>query len=142
MRSAAESARTSLLILIPILLLTSIPPTDSIKWLALHRITNLWSEPRHCPRSHADRKGYGLVGYQARMCRRISDLMPVIIRASQSTVNVCQKIFADRRWNCSSVLLAPRLKADLLKGTKEQAFVYALSSAAITHHVAKACVSG
>ncbi|VDO42323.1 unnamed protein product [Onchocerca flexuosa] len=60
------------------------------------------------------------------MCRRISDLMPVIIRASQTTVSTCQKVFADRRWNC----------------TKEQAFVYALSSAALTHHVAKACVSG
>ncbi|VBB27483.1 unnamed protein product [Acanthocheilonema viteae] len=84
------------------------------------------------------------------MCRRISDLMPVIIRASQTTVSACQKVFADRRWNCSSILRAPKYKSDLTKfvgpltflGTKEQAFVYALSSAALTHHVAKACVSG
>uniref|UniRef100_A0A0R3RTF2 Protein Wnt n=1 Tax=Elaeophora elaphi TaxID=1147741 RepID=A0A0R3RTF2_9BILA len=86
------------------------------------------------------------------MCRRISDLMPVIIRASQTTVTTCQKVFADRRWNCSSILRAPQYKSDLTKvkliltnpfsGTKEQAFVYALSSAALTHHVAKACVSG
>lgn len=51
------------------------------------------------------------------MCRRISELMPVIIRASQSTVSTCQKIFADRRWNCSSILLAPHLKPDLTKGS-------------------------
>ncbi|KHN86399.1 Protein Wnt-11b-2 [Toxocara canis] len=118
------------------------PICGAIKWLSLHRIVNLWTEPRHCPKSQAERKVYGLVGYQARMCRRISELMPVIIRASQSTVSACQKIFADRRWNCSSILLAPHLKPDLTKGTKEQAYVYALSSAAITHHVAKACVSG
>lgn len=49
------------------------------------------------------------------MCRRISDLMPVIIRASQTTVSTCQKVFADRRWNCSSVLRAPRYKSDLTK---------------------------
>ncbi|VDN51631.1 unnamed protein product [Dracunculus medinensis] len=76
------------------------------------------------------------------MCRRISELMPVIIHAAQSTVSTCQKAFADRRWNCSSILLAPNLKADLTNGTKEQAYVYALASAAVTHHVAKACVSG
>ncbi|VDN06451.1 unnamed protein product [Thelazia callipaeda] len=76
------------------------------------------------------------------MCRRISDLMPVLIQASQTTVSTCQEIFSDRRWNCSSVLRAPNFKFDLTKGTREQAFVYALSSAAITHHVAKACVSG
>lgn len=29
-----------------------------------------------------------------------------------------------------------------IEGTKEQAYVYALASAAVTHHVAKACVSG
>ncbi|CAG9533812.1 unnamed protein product [Cercopithifilaria johnstoni] len=102
------------------------------------------------------------------MCRRISDLMPVIIRASQTTVSTCQKVFADHRWNCSSILRAPLYKSDLTKvklilrnpfsfcfnyrlilckyysmiSTKEQAFVHALSSAALTHHVAKACVSG
>uniref|UniRef100_A0A915Q4D6 Protein Wnt n=1 Tax=Setaria digitata TaxID=48799 RepID=A0A915Q4D6_9BILA len=114
---------------------------------SLHTITNTWTEPKHCPKNQNLRKNYGLVAYQARMCRRISDLMPVIIRASQTTVATCQKVFADRRWNCSSVLRAPRYKSDLTKlkifsGTKEQAFVYALSSAALTHHVAKACVSG
>uniref|UniRef100_A0AAF5RU95 Protein Wnt n=2 Tax=Wuchereria bancrofti TaxID=6293 RepID=A0AAF5RU95_WUCBA len=109
-----------------------------IKWLSLHTITNTWTEPRHCPKNQNLRKNYGLVAYQARMCRRISDLMPVIIRASQTTVSICQKVFADRRWNCSSILRAPRYKSDLTK----QAYVYALSSAALTHHVAKACVSG
>uniref|UniRef100_A0A915BGK9 Protein Wnt n=1 Tax=Parascaris univalens TaxID=6257 RepID=A0A915BGK9_PARUN len=127
---------------VPVEQLQPAEPIQIPHYSSLHRIVNLWTEPRHCPKNQAERKAHGLVGYQARMCRRISELMPVIIRASQSTVSTCQKIFADRRWNCSSILLAPHLKPDLTKGTKEQAYVYALSSAAVTHHVAKACVSG
>ncbi|KAM3728069.1 Protein Wnt-11 [Dirofilaria immitis] len=112
-----------ILLVILVLMICACNRCTSIKWLSLHTITNTWTEPRHCPKNQNLRKSYGLVAYQARMCRRISDLMPVIIRASQTTVSTCQKVFADHR-------------------TKEQAFVYALSSAALTHHVAKACVSG
>ncbi|VDD93663.1 unnamed protein product [Enterobius vermicularis] len=76
------------------------------------------------------------------MCRKSTDLMPIIIDSAQSVVSVCQKVFADRRWNCSSILLAPNYKHDLTKGTKEQAFVYALSAAAVAHQVAKGCSDG
>ncbi|TKR79961.1 hypothetical protein L596_014104 [Steinernema carpocapsae] len=114
----------------------------AIKWLAMHRVHQPWTDPRHCPKTHDDRKSYGLNGYQGRMCRRITELMPIITKAAKETVFGCAKMFADRRWNCSSLLAVPYLRNDLTKGTKEQAFVYALSSAAITHQVAKACVSG
>lgn len=49
------------------------------------------------------------------MCRRMPDIMPIIIRASQTTVSTCQKVFADHHWNCSSILRAPQYKSDLTK---------------------------
>ncbi|KAI6205075.1 Protein Wnt [Aphelenchoides besseyi] len=113
-----------------------------IKWLAMHKVSPPWSESNQCPSNRTERKEFGLVTYQSRMCRRIPELMPVIVNAAKLALNVCQNAFAEERWNCSTLLLAPDLRSDLTKGTKEQAFVHALSSAAVTHQVAKACVSG
>ncbi|KAL3084317.1 hypothetical protein niasHT_035143 [Heterodera trifolii] len=114
----------------------------SIKWLALHKVQPPWNESGNCPRTKEERKVHGLISYQARICARLPDLMPHIISAAALSVDLCQSTFADRRWNCSTVLSAPNLTNDLTTGTKEQAFVYALSSAAVTHQIAKACSSG
>uniref|UniRef100_A0A914H484 Protein Wnt n=1 Tax=Globodera rostochiensis TaxID=31243 RepID=A0A914H484_GLORO len=114
----------------------------SIKWLALHRVQPPWNESGNCPRTKEERKVHGLINYQARICARLPELMPHIISAATLTVDLCQWTVADRRWNCSSVLRAPHLTNDLTSGTKEQAFVHALSSAAVTHQIAKACSSG
>ncbi|TKR79962.1 hypothetical protein L596_014104 [Steinernema carpocapsae] len=87
----------------------------AIKWLAMHRVHQPWTDPRHCPKTHDDRKSYGLNGYQGRMCRRITELMPIITKAAKETVFGCAKMFADRRWNCSSLLAVPYLRNDLTK---------------------------
>jgi hypothetical protein len=42
--------------------------------------------------------------------------MPVLIKAAKQAIEVCQKTFLGDRWNCSSLLLAPNLKPDLMKG--------------------------
>lgn len=44
------------------------------------------------------------------------ELMPTILLAAAYTVDICQKTFADRRWNCSSILTAPNLQPDLTRG--------------------------
>uniref|UniRef100_A0A1I7ZZR2 Protein Wnt n=1 Tax=Steinernema glaseri TaxID=37863 RepID=A0A1I7ZZR2_9BILA len=49
------------------------------------------------------------------MCRRITELMPIIINAAKETVFGCAKMFAHRRWNCSSLLAVPYLRNDLTK---------------------------
>ncbi|KFQ97908.1 Protein Wnt-11b, partial [Opisthocomus hoazin] len=72
----------------------------------------------------------GLVPDQFQMCRRNLEVMPSIVRAARQTQSICQKTFADMRWNCSSVQRAPRFGPDLLKGPRESAFVYALAAAA------------
>ncbi|KAK6644537.1 hypothetical protein RUM43_000804 [Polyplax serrata] len=68
--------------------------------------------------------------------------MPFVVKAAEETVSTCQNLFEKRRWNCSSILTAPNYTPDLTTGTREQAFVYALSSAAIAYTMSKACASG
>ena len=58
----------------------------------------------------------GLQKNQRLICRRNLELMPVVVRAARQVIDVCQELFADRRWNCSSILLAPNYLADLTGG--------------------------
>ncbi|KHJ45377.1 wnt family protein [Trichuris suis] len=116
---------------------------DKIRWRrALGHGKQIWNQSYHCPRHRAERKRYGLIGAQTKLCKRHADLMPIIMKAASLTVTVCQQQFKDNRWNCSSVKYVPKLTPDLTKGTREQALVYALSAAAVTHGIAKACSSG
>ncbi|NXS52603.1 WN11B protein, partial [Brachypteracias leptosomus] len=83
-----------------------------------------------------------LVPDQLQTCRRNLEVMHSMVQAAHHTKSSCQKTFADMRWNCSSIQRAPSFGPDLLKGTRESAFVYALAAAALTHSIARACTSG
>uniref|UniRef100_A0A8D0BJR8 Protein Wnt n=1 Tax=Salvator merianae TaxID=96440 RepID=A0A8D0BJR8_SALMN len=75
---------------------------------------------------------------QKRLCRREPGLAETLRDAIRLGVVECQYQFRNERWNCS---LDGR--ADLLKrGFKETAFLYAVSSAALTHSLARACSAG
>ncbi|NXG45362.1 WN11B protein, partial [Psilopogon haemacephalus] len=95
-----------------------------------------WNESQHC------RLLAGLVPDQFQMCRRNIEVMRSIVLAAHRTKSVCQQTFADMRWNCSSIRHAPSFGPDLLKGTRESAFVHALAAAAVAHTIAQACASG
>ncbi|KAI1712171.1 wnt family domain-containing protein [Ditylenchus destructor] len=118
------------------------PSIFGIKWLAIHKISAPNPIQPQCPKNKEQRKELGMLTTQARLCRKMPALMPVVTNAARYAVHTCQGVFENRRWNCSSVNFAPKLKPDLTKGTKEQAFVYALSAAAVTHQIAKACATG
>ncbi|KFP87450.1 Protein Wnt-11b, partial [Acanthisitta chloris] len=92
-----------------------------------------WNESQHCRL---------LVPEQVQLCRRNVEVMPSIVRAAQHTQGICQHTFTDMRWNCSSIQSAPSFGPELLKGTREAAFVYALAAAAVAHSIARACASG
>jgi len=79
---------------------------------------------------------------QAQMCKQNLELMGVVAHATYQAAAVCQELFSDSRWNCSSIVQAPNLLADLTGGSREQAFVYALSAAAVAQSVSKACSLG
>ncbi|NXE68554.1 WNT11 protein, partial [Calcarius ornatus] len=84
----------------------------------------------------------GLVVSQVQLCRSNLELMQTIIQAAREVIKTCRKTFSDMRWNCSSIELAPNYLLDLDRGTRESAFVYALSAAAISHTIARACTTG
>lgn len=58
----------------------------------------------------------GLARQQRRLCTRNLDLMPAVVHSARQMAQVCQETFYESRWNCSSVLLAPRFMADLTGG--------------------------
>ncbi|CAG9835206.1 unnamed protein product [Diabrotica balteata] len=88
------------------------------------------------------RRRYGFVKIQAKLCRHSMEIMPYVQAAAVLASETCKSIFRDRRWNCSSIVTAPFLTPDLTRATREQAYVYAISSAALTYTMARACSSG
>ncbi|GFR69836.1 protein Wnt, partial [Elysia marginata] len=104
---------------------------------ALYRRANRpWTTTRNCSKSS------GLAARQLRLCRDNLELMPTVVHSALVGMETCQNQFKDRRWNCSSVLGVPNLNNDLIRGTREQAYVYGISSAALVHSVSRACSIG
>ncbi|KAL2094360.1 hypothetical protein ACEWY4_009079 [Coilia grayii] len=121
---------------LPVILLLS-QFCSGIKWLAISQTPSGLhiNKTQHCKLLP------GLVSSQAQLCRSNLELMHTIIHAAREVKKTCQKTFADMRWNCSSID-SPKYLPDLERGTREAAFVYALSAAAISHTIARACTSG
>ncbi|RZC41025.1 Wnt-11b-1-like, partial [Asbolus verrucosus] len=88
------------------------------------------------------RRRYGFAKLQAKLCRSSMEAMPHVQKAASLAAETCQRVFQDRRWNCSSIITAPYLTPDLTRATREQAYAYAISSAALTYTMARACASG
>ncbi|KPJ13676.1 Protein Wnt-10b [Papilio machaon] len=105
---------------------------------ALHESDGNWTESE----CGGARRGGALWGAQARACRRQPAAMPHVAAAARLARNTCLTAHAGERWNCSSIELAPRFTPDLLTGTREQAYVYAISAAALSWTIARACAAG
>jgi wingless-type MMTV integration site family protein 11 len=142
--SKSSSSLTSLCLtvyaLFAIFCLLSPQPSHCIEWLGLanDRRQLSWNSSSDCART----KSAGLNRDQRLICKRNIDLMSAVVHSSRETVEACQSLFADRRWNCSTVLLAPKYLPDLAGISREQAFVQSLAAASLMHAIAKACSSG
>jgi wnt family len=97
---------------------------------SLSKVESYWNQSRDCraltlPNSRPQQRQQPnsasvlrLPKAQRRFCARRLWMMPAVTHAARSAVEVCQELFADKRWNCSSVLLAPRLTPDLTEGMR------------------------
>ncbi|XP_038617836.1 protein Wnt-11 isoform X3 [Tachyglossus aculeatus] len=128
--------RLSLAVFLSLLLQAGI--SSGIKWLALSKTPPALglNQTQHCKQLE------GLVASQVQLCRSNLELMHTVVQAAREVVKTCRKTFSDMRWNCSSIERAPNYLLDLERGTRESAFVYALSAAAISHTIARACTTG
>nr|CAB3267758.1 Wnt14/15 [Phallusia mammillata] len=98
-------------------------------------------EPRNIDRRAARRmcNNFALTASQLKKCRRDPGMPQVLSEATHIAAAECQYQFRYEKWNCS--LGSSRIKM-LDKGTKETAFLYSISSAGLTHTVARACANG
>ncbi|XP_031567667.1 protein Wnt-4-like [Actinia tenebrosa] len=110
--------------------------TEAIRWLAISHDSNDAWVTKDC------HKRQGFVGKQYNMCRRNLPIMKYVAEAVEMTREECMHQLQGHRWNCSSISRAPTFLADLKRGTKEAAFVYALSAAAVSYTVTHACSTG
>ncbi|XP_067683611.1 protein Wnt-2b-A-like isoform X2 [Haliotis asinina] len=85
----------------------------------------------------------GLVGKQRRLCRSHPDVMVSLREGARLGVEECQNQFESQRWNCSTLDRdASVFGKVMLKGSREAAFVYAISSAGVVHAITRACSNG
>ncbi|XP_013384141.1 protein Wnt-2b-A isoform X2 [Lingula anatina] len=86
----------------------------------------------------------GLVGKQKKLCRTYPDVMISLGEGAKLGVKECQYQFRNQRWNCSTLDRDASVfgKVMLKVGSREAAFVHAISSAGVVHAITRACSKG
>ncbi|XP_044008817.1 protein Wnt-1 isoform X2 [Aphidius gifuensis] len=82
---------------------------------------------------------------QRRLVRENPGVLGAISRGANHAIAECQHQFRNRRWNCSTrnILRGKNLFGKIVdRGCRETAFIYAITSAAVTHSIARACSEG
>ncbi|KAK7886894.1 hypothetical protein WMY93_026515 [Mugilogobius chulae] len=108
-------------------------------WLSLARL------PRSRPVSGAApcARLRGLTPGQVGVCRARGEVMESVRKAAEMVIEECQHQFRNRRWNCSTTPRGINVFGRVMnQGTREAAFVHALSSAAVAVAVTRACTRG
>ncbi|CAH1265883.1 WNT16 [Branchiostoma lanceolatum] len=84
----------------------------------------------------------GLIGRQKRLCRKYSHAVPSIMDGANKALGECRAQFSQERWNCSTRGGTQTFESFLGKGTRETAFIYAITSAAVVHAITQSCSAG
>ncbi|XP_043935504.1 protein Wnt-4-like isoform X2 [Protopterus annectens] len=84
----------------------------------------------------------GLTDGQMQLCRRHISVMDFVRRGAEISIDECQHQFRNRRWNCSTLGGLQVFGRVITQGTREAAFVHAISSAGVAFAVTRACSRG
>lgn len=84
-----------------------------------------------------------LVSRQIEVCETHPDTITPVSEGARRGILECQSQFKNDRWNCTTDRTENDIFGHILKrGSKETAFVYAVTSAGVVHSVTQACSSG
>ncbi|KAL4217485.1 Protein Wnt-1 [Mactra antiquata] len=109
-------------------------PSNDLDSPAAHA-THIYTSPTLLP----------LTKKQRRLVTKNPGTIVAIAKGARMAVDECQYQFKDRRWNCPIQELGhgKNLFGKIIeKGCRETAFIYAITSAAVAHSVARACADG
>uniref|UniRef100_H2ZYH3 Protein Wnt n=2 Tax=Latimeria chalumnae TaxID=7897 RepID=H2ZYH3_LATCH len=84
----------------------------------------------------------GLTNGQVQICQRHVEAMDSVKRGAEIAIEECQHQFQNRRWNCSTLDGIHVFGKVITQGTREAAFVHAVSSAGVAFAVTRACSRG
>lgn len=87
----------------------------------------------------------GLNRKQIRFCRRNIEQMDSVRAGAQAAYGECQYQFHKRRWNCSLIdPVSKEVFGDMIlrEGTREAAFVHAISAAGVAYRITRDCSKG
>ncbi|KAK6482602.1 protein Wnt-16-like [Huso huso] len=83
-----------------------------------------------------------LTNKQKDICKRKPYLLPSIKEGARLGIHECQSQFKNERWNCSTTSERSVFGYELTSGTKESAFIYAVTAAGLVHAVTRSCSAG
>lgn len=109
-----------------------------LRWLSLLRSTSVATIDRA---DHCDALD-GLTKRQIKICKKNVEVMESVKKGAENAIHECQWQFQNRRWNCSTYNSTRMFGRVLSDGTREAAFVHAITSAGVAHAVTRACSSG
>lgn len=84
----------------------------------------------------------GLTQQQATVCEKLPETVESVPFGTKQGLVECEYQFRNDRWNCTDNRDTHRIQTTLERGSKETAFLYAVTTAGVVHSVAKACSSG
>uniref|UniRef100_UPI00398ED4A8 protein Wnt-4a isoform X1 n=1 Tax=Pristiophorus japonicus TaxID=55135 RepID=UPI00398ED4A8 len=136
-----------------LVLILALFSANASNWLYLAKLSSIASiqDEETCERLK------GLINRQIQICKRNVEVMDSVRRGAELAIEECQHQFRNRRWNCSTVDTLPVfgkvvtqgtqrprpiMPGYSTQGTREAAFVYAISSAGVAFAVTRACSSG
>merc|ERR1712079_114439 len=84
----------------------------------------------------------GLTEQQANVCEKLPETVESVPFGTKQGLVECEYQFRNDRWNCTDNRDSNRIQQTIERGSKETAFLYAVTSAGVVHTIARDCASG
>jgi len=84
----------------------------------------------------------GLTTQQVNLCSRLPETVESVPFGTKRGLVECEYQFRNELWNCSDNRDSRRIQQTIERGSKETAFLYAVTSAGVVHTIARDCASG